>query len=434
VGDGFEIWDDAGNDATIVSGTISQADIITAHNELTGLDADDHTQYLLADGTRELTADWDAGSYKITAEQIESDVGSGTAPFIVASSTFVDNLNADMVDGYHLDQELTSGSSPSFDGSNFTDLYASGVAVADTGGYFVSDNVEGALQELGASITGASGADFHWHIEGALTPLSGIGANWVVPRDSTIEKAIFYIEDTGVTGTTTIDINRNSGSIFIAPPEIQFNDADGIVTAIPDTISLTDGDLITFDIDSAASGSSGLDIYIALENSGSGGGGGGSITVEEEDGDPSVSDVDTIKVTNGTLTDNGDGSVSINIEKEIASQIIFSIEGANLNTTGDKNLRFYSYLPSGIVGTITKIFAYVNTAPDSSDLHIYVKKSGVNILTDSYIEISIGSNVGETTDFDDDEIITGDYWTFGIEQGDSVAADLTIHIQYTYIT
>jgi len=116
----FELYDDAGSDATIVSGTVS------------GL-LDD---YLLADGSRELTSDWDAGSYKITAEQLESDVGSGTAPFITASPTLVDNLNADMVDGYHLDQVLVSGSSPYFDGSNFSNLHASGVAIADTGGYF----------------------------------------------------------------------------------------------------------------------------------------------------------------------------------------------------------------------------------------------------------------------------------------------------------
>lgn len=40
-------------------------------------------------------------------------------------------------------------------------------------------------------------------------------------------------------------------------------------------------------------------------------GGGGSLTVKEEDGTPSVSSVTEIKVTNGTLTDNGSGSVSI---------------------------------------------------------------------------------------------------------------------------
>lgn len=42
-----------------------------------------------------------------------------------------------------------------------------------------------------------------------------------------------------------------------------------------------------------------------------GGGGGGSITVRESDGTPSVSSVTTINVTNGTLVDNGAGSVTI---------------------------------------------------------------------------------------------------------------------------
>ena len=39
--------------------------------------------------------------------------------------------------------------------------------------------------------------------------------------------------------------------------------------------------------------------------------GGSSLTVEEEDGTPSVSNVTTRNVTNGTLTDNGSGDVSI---------------------------------------------------------------------------------------------------------------------------
>jgi hypothetical protein len=54
---------------------------------------------LLADGTVPLTADWDVGSFKITAQQFESDVATGTAPLIVASTTAVPNLNADQVDG-----------------------------------------------------------------------------------------------------------------------------------------------------------------------------------------------------------------------------------------------------------------------------------------------------------------------------------------------
>jgi hypothetical protein len=50
-----------------------------------------------------------------------------------------------------------------------------------------------------------------------------------------------------------------------------------------------------------------------LINSSSGGGGGaGTISVEEVDGAPAVTDVSTIVVTNGTLTDDGGGQVTIN--------------------------------------------------------------------------------------------------------------------------
>jgi hypothetical protein len=45
--------------------------------------------------------------------------------------------------------------------------------------------------------------------------------------------------------------------------------------------------------------------------SNSGGQTSSSLSVEEIDGTPSVSDVSTIKVTNGTLTNNGDGTVTI---------------------------------------------------------------------------------------------------------------------------
>jgi len=46
------------------------------------------------DGTVALTANWDAGSFKITAETLESDVATGTAPLVVASTTEVANLKA----------------------------------------------------------------------------------------------------------------------------------------------------------------------------------------------------------------------------------------------------------------------------------------------------------------------------------------------------
>jgi len=69
------------------------------HGSLSGLGDDDHTQYLLADATRELTANWDVGAYTITGTQFISDIAIGTAPLVVTSTTVVANLNVDQVDG-----------------------------------------------------------------------------------------------------------------------------------------------------------------------------------------------------------------------------------------------------------------------------------------------------------------------------------------------
>jgi len=42
-----------------------------SHSSLSGLTNDDHAQYLLADGSRALTADWDAGAFDITAVEFK---------------------------------------------------------------------------------------------------------------------------------------------------------------------------------------------------------------------------------------------------------------------------------------------------------------------------------------------------------------------------
>lgn len=57
------------------------------------------TDIVLRNGTQALTANWDAGSFKITAETFASDIAIGTAPFTVVSTTVVTNLNADLLDG-----------------------------------------------------------------------------------------------------------------------------------------------------------------------------------------------------------------------------------------------------------------------------------------------------------------------------------------------
>lgn len=70
--------------------------------------------YIKADGNRGLSAAWDAGSWEIRAEKFQSDVATGTAPLIVASTTKVENLNADKLDDqegsyYAKQSEFSSG-------------------------------------------------------------------------------------------------------------------------------------------------------------------------------------------------------------------------------------------------------------------------------------------------------------------------------------
>ncbi|KKL53954.1 hypothetical protein LCGC14_2270250, partial [marine sediment metagenome] len=83
------------------------------HGALAGLGDDDHTQYLLAAGTRGLSADWDAGSFKITAQQLASDIAIGTTPMLITSTTKVANLNVDLLDdqtgAFYLDSANFAG-------------------------------------------------------------------------------------------------------------------------------------------------------------------------------------------------------------------------------------------------------------------------------------------------------------------------------------
>lgn len=56
------------------------------------------SSYILANGTRPLTATWDAGSWQIRAETFQSDIPTGGVPLVVASTTKVPNLNVDLLD------------------------------------------------------------------------------------------------------------------------------------------------------------------------------------------------------------------------------------------------------------------------------------------------------------------------------------------------
>lgn len=122
---------------------------------------------LLADGTVPLTANWDVGAYDITAEQFHSDIATGTAPFTVASTTVVANLNADTVDGVEASAFLLE------DGTNPL------TANWDVGAYTITANgfTLGANENLtmGAETIDHDGTDFVFSDTISVTDVSVSG-------------------------------------------------------------------------------------------------------------------------------------------------------------------------------------------------------------------------------------------------------------------
>jgi len=79
------------------------------HSNLTNLSADDHIQYIRRDGSKQLTANWEAGAFNISAARFGSTIAAGTSPLTVLSDTLVTNLNADKLDGLHASDLSLSG-------------------------------------------------------------------------------------------------------------------------------------------------------------------------------------------------------------------------------------------------------------------------------------------------------------------------------------
>ena len=72
---------------------------------------------------------WDAGSYEVRAQTLQSDVATGTAPLTITSTTKVANLNVDQVDGADLDTNgaLTANSDVKIPSQKAVKTYADAI-------------------------------------------------------------------------------------------------------------------------------------------------------------------------------------------------------------------------------------------------------------------------------------------------------------------
>ena len=105
----------------------------------------------LTDGTASLSSGALSGITTLGMNnQLTNTLADGTAPLVITSTTVVDNLNVDQVDGYDLDQSVASGATPTFTGTNITGLPAASVLAGTFGtGAYVFDSTVSGITTLG---------------------------------------------------------------------------------------------------------------------------------------------------------------------------------------------------------------------------------------------------------------------------------------------
>tara|TARA_R100001443_G_scaffold454_1_gene1823 strand:+ start:7871 stop:9493 length:1623 start_codon:yes stop_codon:yes gene_type:complete len=120
-----------------------------------------------------------------------------------------------------------------------------------------------------------------------------------------------------------------------------------------------------------------------------GGGSGTSLTVTEQDGSPSVSNVNTIKFSNGTVTDNGSGVVSVSNsggsggtfpfvgDAVITGSLTISESGANTYDTLKVNNAFYgTEINSSTAANTLQYYFRIPTGSYNGAFFDYVATSG----------------------------------------------------------
>ncbi len=113
-----------------------------------------------------------------------------------------------------------------------------------------------------------------------------------------------YVES-GITSQTSVSVMHNLNDY--EPVVICYDESNRVV--IPESIVVNSDDEITVTFNPAFSGK----IVVQGGSGGTSGGAVSPLTIREQDGSPTVLNVDDIKVSNGTLTDEGDGTVSLDL-------------------------------------------------------------------------------------------------------------------------
>ncbi len=188
-----------------------------------GTDAASATVGLLHSGAIESSA-------TLSGTRLISTVATGTAPMLVTSGTAVTNLNADMLDGYHYSDIISS-----LNGAAYVlkagDSMTGALTMSGAGGDIIFDNAGGAITLAGGTITDSAGS-------------------------------INLVDNTAVTGIFSVSSTSTfSGDVTIAGgSDLIFNDAGGNISNTTGDVSIAD----TLDVTGAVTMDSTLGVTGAI--------------------------------------------------------------------------------------------------------------------------------------------------------------------------
>ncbi len=114
---------------------------------------------------------------------------------------------------------------------------------------------------------GGGGSNPVFYVPGALVEASGVGA-YIAASELTIEAVYIYCRDPGSAGSTIVDVHLNGVTIFTEQdnrPMLAYDDADQVAkSGAPDVTDVVENDVLTIDIDQAATDASDLTVVIAF--------------------------------------------------------------------------------------------------------------------------------------------------------------------------
>ena len=233
---------------------------ITVHGALSGLGSDDHEQYILADGSRALTANWDAGSYDIRAATVTPDgLTAGRVVFAGTNGVLSDDsdltfstatLTATNIGAYTLTGKLTAGSTE-IEGSAF-DINGGDVSAITISGGLTWSSAQDLNSQVLTNVNIDSGDISAATISGGLT--------WSAAQDLNNQNLTNVDINSGDIGAVTISGDNTWSSDQTGVSSLTLADGKS-VNLTTGNVTLTTGNIIftpstddTVTIDAAANG------------------------------------------------------------------------------------------------------------------------------------------------------------------------------------